>query len=188
MDSYYIVQSDTGDAITSSDDVLRCFRDETDLDCDIGFNVSVGTPTMVKNKTADFLSNSSQNNHAQLVDIKAYFINEIGGLKKEIKSLKQQVNCKDKLVAESNSEILLKSQISFLLEQNSFVKTELQQTQTVIEKLLDLKKNQFQNNCFELTSKTPDNRLSNFNKRKDTRFNNRGYSLHFLMGIFLNHL
>ena len=92
LDSYYIVQSDTVDAITSSDDILRTFCDETDIDCDIGFNVSVGTPTMVRNKTADSLSNLSQNNHTQLVDIKAYFMSEIDGLKKEIKSLKQQVN------------------------------------------------------------------------------------------------
>ena len=40
----------------------------------------------------------------------------------------------------------------------------MQQKQIVIEKLLDLQKNRFQNNCFESTSKTPDNRLSNFNK------------------------
>ena len=40
----------------------------------------------------------------------------------------------------------------------------MQQKQVVIEKLLDLPKNRFQNNCFELTSKTPNNRLSNFNK------------------------
>ena len=146
---YYIVQSDTGDAITSSNDTLRTFCDETDIDCDIGFHVSVETPTMVRNKTGDSLSNLSQNNHTQLVDIKAYFMSEIEGLKKEIKSLKQQVNCKDKLVAENNSEILLKSQISFLQEQNSFIKTELQQKQIVIEKLLDLQKNRFQNNCFE---------------------------------------
>ena len=60
LDSYYIVQSDTGDAITSSDDkILRSFCDETDTDCDIGLNVSVGTPTMFRNKTADSLSNLS---------------------------------------------------------------------------------------------------------------------------------
>ena len=60
LDSYYIVQSATGDAITSSDDkILRSFNDETDIDCDIGLNVSVGTPTMVRNKTADSLSNLS---------------------------------------------------------------------------------------------------------------------------------
>ena len=138
LDSYYIVQSDTGDAITSSDDIVRSSCDETNIDSDIGFNVSVGTPAMVRNKTTDSLSNLSQNNHTQLVDIKAYFMSEIDGLKKEIKSLKQHVNCKGKLVAENNSEILLKSQISFLQEQNSFIKTELQQKQIVIEKLLDL--------------------------------------------------
>ena len=92
LDSYYIVQSDTGDAITSSDDILRSSCDETNIDSDIGFNVSVGTPAMVRNKTTDSLSNLSQNNHTQLVDIKAYFMSEIEGLKKEIKSLKQQVN------------------------------------------------------------------------------------------------
>ena len=46
----------------------------------------------------------------QLVVIKAYFTNEIDEYKKEIKSLKQQVNCEDKIVSENNSEILLKSQ------------------------------------------------------------------------------
>ena len=164
LDSYYIVQSDTGDTITSSEDILKTFCDETDIDCDIGLNVSGGTPSMVRNKTANSLSDLSQNTHIQLVDIKAYFVNEIDELKKEIKSLKQQVNCKDKLVAENNSEVLLKSQISFLQEQSSFIKTELQQKQIAIEKLLDLLKNRFQNNCFESTSKTPDSRLSNFNK------------------------
>ena len=111
---YYIVQSDTGDAITSSNDTLRTFCDETDIDCDIGFHVSVETPTMVRNKTGDSLSNLSQNNHTQLVDIKAYFMSKIEDLKKEIKTLKQQVNCKAKLVAGNNSEILLKSQTLIL--------------------------------------------------------------------------
>ena len=86
--------------------------------------------------------------------MRSNILGEIDGLKKEVKSLKQQVNCKDKLVAENNSEILLKSQISFLQEQNSFIKTGLQQNQIVIEKLLQLKKNRLQNNCFESTSKT----------------------------------
>ena len=39
----------------------------------------------------------------------------------------------------------------------------MQQKQIVIEKLLHLQKNRFQNNCFELTSKITDNRMSNFN-------------------------
>ena len=43
---------------------------------------------MVRNRTADSLSDLSQNNHIQLVDIKAYFMNEIEELRKEIKSPK----------------------------------------------------------------------------------------------------
>ena len=86
LDAYYIVQSDTGDANTSSKDILRSFCDEADIDCDIGLNILVGTPTMVRNKTADSLSDLFQNNHMQWVDIKAYFMNEIEELKKEIKT------------------------------------------------------------------------------------------------------
>ena len=71
-----MVQSDTGDAITCSDDILGTFCDETDIDSVIDANVSVGTPTIVRNRTADSPSDLSQNNHIQLVDIKGYFINE----------------------------------------------------------------------------------------------------------------
>ena len=74
-----IFQSDTGDAIaiTSTENILRTFCDETDIDGDNRLSVSVETSTMVRNKTSDSLSNLSQNNHIQLVDIKAYFMNEI---------------------------------------------------------------------------------------------------------------
>ena len=71
-----MVQSETGDAITCSDDILRTFCDETDIDSVFDANVSVGTPTIVRNRTADSLSDLSQNNHIQLVDIKGYFVNE----------------------------------------------------------------------------------------------------------------
>ena len=124
---------------------------------------------MVRNKTADSQSDLSHNNLTQLVDIKAYFMSEIDELKKQIKSLKQQVNCKDQLVAENNSEILLTCQILFLQEQNSFIRTDLQQKQIVNEKLLDLPKNRFQSNCFELTSKTTNNRLSNSYESLESR-------------------
>ena len=71
-----MVQSETGDAITCSDDILRTFCDETDIDSVFDANVSVGTPTIVRNRTADSLSDLSQNNHIQLVDIKGYFVSE----------------------------------------------------------------------------------------------------------------
>ena len=71
-----MVQSDTGDAITCSDDILGTFCDETDTDSVFDANVSVGTPTIVRNRTADYLSDLSQNNHIQFVDIKGYFVSE----------------------------------------------------------------------------------------------------------------
>ena len=86
LDSYYIVERDTGDKITSSEDILRIFCDETDIDCAIDVIGSIGTPTMVKNKTADSSSDVAQNNDIQLVDIKTYFM--IDELKKEKKNLK----------------------------------------------------------------------------------------------------
>ena len=64
LDSYQIVQSDTGDAITSSEDVLWTFCDETDSD--ICLKASVGlsrNPHNSWNKTTDSLSDLSQNNH-----------------------------------------------------------------------------------------------------------------------------
>ena len=71
-----MVQSDTGDAISCSGDILGTFCDETDIDSVVDANVSVGNPTIVRNKTADSPSKLSQNNHIQLVDVKGYFINE----------------------------------------------------------------------------------------------------------------
>ena len=60
--------------------------------------------------------------------------------KKELRSIKHQFNCRNKLVAENNCEILLKSQILFFEEQIYFIKTKLQQKQIVIEKRLDIQK------------------------------------------------
>ena len=89
-DLYYIIKSDTGDAITSSDDSLETFCDKTDIDFDIDLNVSVKTLAIVRNKTADPSSDSFQNNHIQLVAIKTYFMSKIfHELKKEINGLKQ---------------------------------------------------------------------------------------------------
>ena len=73
LESSYLVERDTGDAITSSDDILGTFCHETDID----FNVLVGTTIIVRNKTADSPSDLSQNNPIQLVDIKGYFMKKI---------------------------------------------------------------------------------------------------------------
>ena len=54
-----MVQSETGDAITCSDDILGTFCDEIDIDSAFDANVSVGTPTIVGNRNADSLSDLS---------------------------------------------------------------------------------------------------------------------------------
>ena len=59
LESQYLVQSDTSDTITISDDISGTFCHETDIDSDIDFNVLLGTTTIVKNKTADCPSNWS---------------------------------------------------------------------------------------------------------------------------------
>ena len=77
LESSYLVQSDTSDTITISDDISGTFCHETDIDSDIDFNVLVGTATIVRNKTVDSPSDLSQNNPIQLVDIKVYLMKEI---------------------------------------------------------------------------------------------------------------
>ena len=60
-------------------------------------------------------------------------------------SLVQIIENSTKTLTENLTEIL-KSQIYFLQEQNYFIKSVLQQKQIIIEKLLDINKNQIKNN------------------------------------------
>ena len=63
LDSFNIVQSDRGDVIASSDDILGTFCDKADIDSDIDLVVSVRTSAIVRNKTADSSNDLSQNNY-----------------------------------------------------------------------------------------------------------------------------
>ena len=81
------------------------------------------------------------------VAIKAYFLNEMYELKREISQLKGQEKTGKCGSSESTLTDILKSQICILQEQNCFIKSELQQKQIIIEKLLDINKNQIKNNC-----------------------------------------
>ena len=74
-------------------------------------------------------------------------MNEIYELKREISQLKVQEkngNCDS---SKSALTYIFKSQICILQQQNSFMKSELHQKQIIIEKLLDINKNQIKNNC-----------------------------------------
>ena len=55
-----------------------------------------------------------------------------------------------------------KSEISLLKDQNSFLKSELQQKQIIVEKLLDLQKGQSKIICFNKVHNKHDNSRSNF--------------------------
>ena len=78
----------------------------------------------------------------KLVAIKAYFMNEIYELKCEISQLKAQEKNRESTLTD-----ILKSQTCIFQEQNSFIKSVLHQKQIIIEKLLDINKNQMKNNC-----------------------------------------
>ena len=62
-----VVQSDTIDPVTNSNDILASFSDEIDTDSVIDLNISVETPTAVRNKTTNTSSKLLQNNDIQLV-------------------------------------------------------------------------------------------------------------------------
>ena len=55
-----------------------------------------------------------------------------------------------------------KSEISLLKDQNSFLKSKLQQKQIIFEKLLDLQKDQSKINCCNKVHNKRDNSRSNF--------------------------
>ena len=76
---------------------------------------------------------SSYDADVQLVAIKAYFMNEIYELKREISQLKVQEKTGKCDSSESTLTVILKSQIRILQEQNSFIKSDLPQKQIIIE-------------------------------------------------------
>ena len=74
-----------------------------------------------------------------MVALKAFFMNEISNLKTEIKRLKQAANNQENnMNMENHSTVNLNYQISLLQRENAFMKTELNNKQNIIEKLLNI--------------------------------------------------
>ena len=99
---------------------------------------------------------------AQIVEMKAYFMNEIYELKNGICFLKNQLEDR-----ENNSDSIsmiksYKSEISLLKDRNSSLKSELQQKEIIVEKLLDLQKDQSKINCSNKVHNKHDNSRSTF--------------------------
>ena len=71
------------------------------------------------------------NFNAQIVVIKAYFMNEVYKLKSEVGRLKQKIKDQDNDMSD-------KAKLSLSEYENSFLKEELRNKQLIVEKLLDL--------------------------------------------------
>ena len=74
-------------------------------------------------------------------------MNEIYELKNEICFLKNRLEDGEKNSDSISMIKVYKSEISLLKDQNYFLKSELQQKQIIVEKLLDLQKDQSKINC-----------------------------------------
>ena len=69
-------------------------------------------------------------------------MNEIWNLKNEIERLKQAANQENNMNMENHSTVNLEYQISLLQREKAFIKTELNNKQNIIEKLLNINYNQ----------------------------------------------
>ena len=159
MDSYYVLSDSIQENNNICNAVLELFEQKLGNTPPITVNNSVETPSLNDLKNSDDTKNMSYDIDVQLVAIKSYFMNEIYELKREISQLKGQektVKCNS---LESTLTDILKSQICILQEQNAFIKSELQQKQIIIEKLLDINKNQIKNN-------SPSNGINQSDKRQ----------------------
>ena len=78
-----------------------------------------------------------------MVALNAFFMNEVSNLKNEIERLKQAAyNQENNMNVENHSTVNLNDQISLLQRENAFIKTELNNKQNIIEKLLNINCNQ----------------------------------------------
>ena len=90
---------------------------------------------------------------AQLVAMKAFFMNEVFELKNEIARLKEaSLNAGNSFSEENLDTENLKYQISLLQRENTFIKTELNNKQHIIEKLLNINSNQSNVNNINITN------------------------------------
>ena len=89
---------------------------------------------------------------AQLVAMKAFFMNEVFELKSKIARLKEaSLNVANSFSEENLGTENLKYQISLLQRENTFIKTELNNKQQIIEKLLNSNSNQSNVNDINIT-------------------------------------
>ena len=130
MDSYYVLSDSIQENNSICNTVLELLEQNLETTPPIKVNNSVETPSLNDLKNSDNTKNMSYDVDVQLVAIKAYFMNEIYELKREISQLKVQEKNGKCDSSESTLTDILKSQICILQEQNSFIKSELHQKKT----------------------------------------------------------
>ena len=117
------------------------FESLKDKEKDIQVDISVETPKL-KNLKTPSPPDRAEDFTAQMVAFKTFFMNEISNLKNEIERLKQAANQENNMNMENHSTVNLEYQISLLQRENAFIKTELNNKQNIIEKLLNINSNQ----------------------------------------------
>ena len=112
--------------------------------------ISGETPKLRNTKTPSLGGCNIEDFTAGVVEIKAFFMNKIYELKQEMESLKQKVCCGENFSGSKNKNNIFKNlelQFSLLQQENNFLKTEINQKQKTINKLLDLNWLQSKGQC-----------------------------------------
>ena len=131
LDTYYVVDSQSvGDTCCEDIDFQK---NPTPIVTDSlpSLNISVETPKIDNSKYKSSSRDSSWVSLEQVVAMKAYFMNKIHELKNEICCLKNQLENGEKKSDSISVVNFYKSEISLLKDQNSFLKSELQQKQII---------------------------------------------------------
>ena len=167
LDTYYVVDSQSvGDTCCEDIDFQKnptpIVTDSLPL-----LNISVETTKIDNSKYKSSSRDSSQVALEQVVAMKACFINKIHELKDEICCLKNQLEDGEKNSGGISVVNFYKSEISLLKDQNSFLKSGLQQKQVIVEKLLQ--KDQSKTNCSNKVHNKHDNGRSNFDRQGKAR-------------------
>ena len=139
---------------------------------DITVDISVETPK-TKDVRTPIQPDKIDEFTAQLVAMKAFFMNEVFELKNEIARLKEaSLNVGNSFSEENLNTENLKCQISLLQRENTFVKTELNKKQHIIEKLFNINYNQSNVNDIRITDNVHVNKnysvFENSSKIKET--------------------
>ena len=129
-------------AIENTDEELVYLEN---LDSSVDVNISVENPDGESAFASDYLKGQLESYTNHLVTMKSFFMNEIYNLRKEMNDMKDEIQNGNKGNEKSNTlsnvDLIttLKTQNSFLEQENLFIKSKLKHQQKIIDKLLDIR-------------------------------------------------